>query len=149
MAIPKVNPRTVLLKGKERATWKELIAAATITPGMLVSITSAGKWTPHATAGGTALTAFAVENDINGKGIDDNYVANDWVQTAILCPGSEVNAIVAAAAAAIVVGDQLVSNGAGGVKKGNGTTDVVLGYALQAVDNSGGGSAVRIQMLTK
>lgn len=149
MAIPKVNPRTIILKGKERSVMKELVAAATITPGMQVALTSAGKWTPQATALVQSLSAWAVEYDLTGRGIDDNYSANDWVQAFIVPPGSEINALIPASAVAIVIGDPVTSNGNGMVKKANGTTDITLGYALQAVDNSAGGSAVRLQILTK
>lgn len=146
MAIPKVNPRTIILVGKETAIQKELIAGGTITPGHLVAINSAGKWVVHPTAGGDAIRAFAVEYDINGKGIDDNYVANDWCLAMIVRGGSEVNALVAAAAPAIAVGDYLESAGNGTVRKF--TTGKIIGQALQAVDNSGGGSSVRLQMIT-
>src|SRR3954471_6525306 len=102
--IPKTTPRAILLVGKEHAIMKELIAGGTITPGMLVSINSTGKYIAHATAGGPALPIFADMYDLNGKGIDDNYAANDWVQAWVVQPGSEINGLVAPSAAAIVIG---------------------------------------------
>jgi hypothetical protein len=146
MAIPKTTPRTILLVGKEHCIMKELVAAGTITPGHLVTITSAGKWAVHGTAGGNpGYKAFAVEADLNGKGIDDNYVANDWAYAWFTQPGVEINALVAAAATAIAVGDYLESAGNGTLRKLASGTPVA--QALQAVDNSGGGSSVRIQAL--
>lgn len=161
MAIPKVNPRTILLVGKETSIMKELIAAGTITPGHLVEIDSNGKWKVHATAGGPAIRAFAVEADLNGKGIDDNYAANDWCYSWIVPNGAEVNALVAASATAIVAGDKLESAGDGTLRKattasgltvpsGGGTVVLpgnVVAIALKAVDNSGGATPARIPVL--
>lgn len=160
MAIPKVTPRAILLVGKEHCIMKELIAGGTITPGMLLSINSAGKYVAHATAKGTSSRIFADMYDLNGKGIDDNYVANDWCQAWVTQPGCEVNALVAASAAAIAIGDLVESAGNGTVRKltaeaQSGTTPFAftsegkaVGVALQAVDNSGGGTSVRLQIMT-
>ncbi len=160
MAIPKVAPRAIVLVGKETGRVKELIAGGTITPGMLLAINSANKYVAHNVAAGRAGLIFADMQDYVGKGIDDNYVANDNVFAWQLNAGAEVNALVAAAAAAIVVGDFVESDGAGGVRKataasqlGSGTfaytpAGFALGIALTAVDNSGGASPVRIQILT-
>jgi hypothetical protein len=129
---------------------KEALASATITPGMLIERLSTGKVAAHATAGGYGIAAFAIENEVYaGQGeaptIDTNYAADDLVQYGVFQPGQEVYALLAANAAAIVVGDKLVSQGAGYVKKVV-TTDVVLAIALQAVDNSAGGTPVRIKI---
>lgn len=159
MAIPKVNPRTVLLLGKETAVMKEAPAAAAITPGHLVELDANSKWKVHATASGVAARAFAVEADLIGKGIDDNYAANDVVYTWIVQSGAEVNALVAAAATAITAGDKLESAGDGTLRKAtafsqSGTTPFavtpagnVVAIALKSVDNSGGGSPARIPVM--
>lgn len=161
MAIPKVNPRTILLVGKEFSIMKEGIVGGTLTPGMLVALNSAGKWVAHPTEGGDGLRAFVVEADYNGKGIDDNFAANDWAQVWLVPAGAEVNTLVAAGAGAIAVGDWLESAGDGTVQKATAASQLttgtytytpagnVIGQALQAVDNSGGASSVRIQMLVK
>ena len=99
----------------------------------------------HATAAGAAAPLFAVENDILGKTINDAYAANDYVQAEYLPPGSEVLALVAAAASAIVIGNLLESAGNGTLRiRGSGTA---VAQALEAVDNSGGGSAARIKVV--
>lgn len=162
MAIPKVNPRTILLVGKEQSIMKEGVCGGAITPGHLVSMNSAGKWVVHPTAKAQALRAFAVEADYNGKGIDDAFAANDWAQVWIVPAGAEINALVAPSASAIVVGDLVESAGDGTVRKltpasqlGSGTYDYTaegsaIGVALQAVDNSGNASSsARIQILIK
>lgn len=147
---------TILLKG--RGIRKEAIAGGTITPGDLVTLNSAGQLIRHATAKGANLRMFAVENDLVGKGIDDNYVVNDYAQAEILPAGGEVLAFVAAAASAIVIGDYLESDGAGGLRKltpasQSGTTPFAvvtegraIAQAIQAVDNSGGAARARIKV---
>lgn len=157
--VPKLITRAAILKGKEQSQMKELIAAGAITPGHLLAITSAGKYVVHGTAKGYAATIFADMNSLIGKGLDDAYAANDFVQGWFLARGSEVNALVAAGAAAIAVGDYLESAGDGTLRKktsesqlGSGTYTYTseghaVAIALVAVDNSGGGSAVRLPAL--
>jgi hypothetical protein len=159
MAIPKTAPRKIVLVGSEHRIRKELIAGGTITPGHLVAINSAGKYVVHPTAKGHAAPIFAVENDLNGKGIDDNYVANDWVQADILQVGSEVNAIVAAGAAAITAGDYLESAGNGTLRKATAfsqlgsdtyavtTAGIIVAQALETLDNSGGSDPARLKVM--
>lgn len=159
MAIPKVAPRTVLLKGKDRCEMKELPAGGAITPGHLVQMNSAGKWVVHPTAKGYAAPAFAVEADLIGKGIDDAYASNDNVYTFICAKGAEVNALLAANAAAIVIGDYLESAGDGTLRKltaqsQSGTTPFAVteggkpvAQALEAVDNSAVGATARLKVV--
>ena len=136
--------KTITVKG--RGIGKEGVAGGAITPGMLVVLNSSNAVIANNVAGRAAPLNFARENELIGKGIDVAYALGDTVMYETLFPGCEVNTLVAAAAPAIVIGDRLASNGAGGVKKGNGTTDVEIGIALQAVDNSAGGSLARILM---
>lgn len=69
-----VNPKTVLLRGDPLAG--EGTAGGAITPGMAVAV--AGNAVTAASAG-YAAPAFARENEIVGKGIDDAYAADDNV----------------------------------------------------------------------
>jgi len=152
MAIPKTVTRAAILV--KRGTRKELVAGGTITPGHLIMINSAGKYVVHGTAKGRALKCFADIADHNGKGLDDNYVANDLVMGEIVDSGAEVNALLAASATAVVIGAQLESAGDGTLRNitaDNTTGPVFGGYpiaiALEAVDNSGGGTPARIRVL--
>jgi hypothetical protein len=111
----KTLPRTILLKG--RGYRMEKVAAGTITPGHLVKLDSNGELVVQNAAGVKCLPVYAVEDDHNGKDIDDNYVDNDYVQAEILGPGCEVNGLVAASAAALVIGDAVESAGDGTVRK--------------------------------
>jgi len=143
---------TIILKG--RGVRKEGSAAAAITPGDLIERTStAGEIQRHSTAGGNAAPSFAVENELVGNGIDVDYAANDNVLFEHCERGGEVQASVAAGAAAIVAGDYLESAGDGTLQKVATSASTsqadragVIARALEAVDNSGGGSKVRINV---
>jgi hypothetical protein len=120
----------------------------------------------HATAGGDAMAMFAVESLIPSLAnsqtlpIDLAYASADSVRYVIGETGTEVYAWVPASAAAIVEGDQLVSNGDGTLKKytaqatdqaGSGTYTIqvagVVARAAEAVNNSANSvTAVRIRV---
>lgn len=59
---------------------EEFEAASAITPGDLLELTSAGKVQRHSTSGGNAARMFALESELEGKGITENYAAGDRVQ---------------------------------------------------------------------
>lgn len=135
-------PQTVLLKGDPIR--KEAVAAGAITPGHLIARDANGKVGVHAAAAGNTGRLFAVENDIIGKGINDAYAVDDQVQFGAFRPGDEVYALVPAAAAAIVIGNQLESTGDGTLKILAAGTP--LATALEAVDNSAGATPARIKV---
>lgn len=144
-------PNTIILLGQ--GCRKEGIASSAITPGHLVAFGGANDLQVHSTAAGNARKAFAVENDLIGNGIDDAYAAGDQVQYNVFRPGDEVYALVADGAPAISKNDALESAGDGTLRKitpGSSATsariDGIIGYALEAVDNSGGSSAARIRI---
>ena len=80
--------RTISLKGD--CVLKEREADAAITPGDLVEIMTTGNLRRHATLGGAAQRAFALENDLIGKGIDDDYAAGETCRYGVYQPGAEV-----------------------------------------------------------
>jgi len=160
MAIPKTAPRTIILTNKQNCVMEELVAAGGITPGHLIDMDSNGKYAVHGTAKGYAAPIFAAEADLVGKGIDDAYVANDIVYGWYCPPGTKVNALVAANAAAIVKGDLLESAGDGTLRvltaqSQSGTTPFAVteggkpvAMAIVALDNSAVGSPARLQVIT-
>jgi len=91
-------------------------ASAAITPGMLIELLSTGKVRKHATALGDAMPMFALEDSLQGKGIDSDYAAGDQVQCWIPTRGDEVYALLADEET-IVIGDFLASDGFGKLKK--------------------------------
>jgi hypothetical protein len=139
----KTSPRTIRLKGIGHRV--ERPTNTTITPGMLVMLDSSDRLVPCTRAKQTACM-FAVENELFGKGIDDNYVTGDYVQAEHFAGGDWVLALLPANATAVVEGDLLVSNGDGTLVRAGSDYDAVLAVATQAVDNSAGGSAARIMV---
>lgn len=95
---------------------EEYQAASTVTPGALVELTSAGKVQNHSSAGQNALPMFALEDELQGNGINDNYSADDQVQVWVAVRGEQVNAILADGED-VSVGDFLESDGAGNLQK--------------------------------
>lgn len=135
----KPKSETIILKGKPSR--KEDVATAAISPGHLVEFNGAGV-RKHATAGGISRKAFALEDDMSGKTISDEYAPGSNVLYAVFSSGDEHLARLAASAAAIVKGDRLESAGNGTLRKHN--TGVALCVATESVDNSAGGTEVFI-----
>lgn len=144
---------TILLKGN--GVKVEFDAGTAITPGYLIQLSSDGDVDPHATAAANAVPMWAQENELVGNGIDDDYAVGESVKCIITQPGSEIYAKVAASAPAIVIGQYLESAGDGTVRLAvtDAATDdtqraSIVGMALEAVDNSGGGTEARIRIMT-
>ena len=145
-------PNTIVLKG--RGIRKEGVAGGTITPGMFLErTTTVDQVIVHNSAEENIQKLIAVEDELQGKGIDDDYLTGVNVLFEALVPGQEVNALVQDGTAAIVAGEFLQSDGAGmviGVITAAATTELervsTIGVALEAVDNSGGGAPVRIKV---
>jgi hypothetical protein len=152
-------PNTVLLSGSPNYM-QEKQAAAAILPGHLLQLSTATNTVAvHAVANGNAMPAWARESLTPDRGsaatnpIDVPYATGETVRWFMTKPGDMVYAIVAAAAPAIVIGDDLVSAGDGTVKKnvpGSITTNVacIIGKAVEAVNNSAGTAAVRIRVIS-
>lgn len=141
---------TILLKGNLGDRHEEYRATpATIKPGHLLELDSSGKVILHAnTAGKSVPRIVAKEDALQGLTVDGTYAANDLVPCHIAHGGDKLQLRVPAAAPAIVIGDSLISNGAGCVIKGVGSATVtVVGHAAEAVDNSAGGTSVLLAVL--
>lgn len=132
---------------------REALAASAITPGMLLERSSATQFDVHGNAGKNAQKLFALENVANAEGLEDAYAVGETVRALFAQRGDEIYGILAAAAAAVTLGAALESDGDGTLRiattdaaTDDTQRDAVVGYALEAVDNSTGGSAVRIRL---
>lgn len=114
----------------------EYTAAAAITPGMLVELTSDGEVQAHSSAAGAAEKMFATEDQFQGKTIADAYAADDLVQCWFPQRGDVVYALLANGEDASI-GDKLVSDGNGALAVVGSGEDNVIAVALEAVDMSG------------
>jgi hypothetical protein len=93
---------------------EEAVAAGTITPGMLCEITTSGTVQAHSTAGGRAERLVALEDALQGNGVDTNYSALDVVQFAVAAPGEVFNLLMASGETGSP-GQEVVSGGDGTV----------------------------------
>lgn len=126
----KTNPTRIQLRGT--GTHEERRAASAIRPGDLVRLTSTDKVQKHGTADGAAVPMFALEDALQGNGIDDNYAADDLVSLGIQVPGDIVYGWLSGGENASI-GSLLTSNGDGALKVG---TSNVVAVALEAVNAS-------------
>jgi hypothetical protein len=116
---------------------EEYTAGGTILPGMLLAYSADDTVIAHNddAPAATCLPIFALEDALQGRGIDDAYVSGDPVQCWIAGRGDQVYAILEDGAH-VEIGEFLESNGAGYLQKftsGNGA----VAQALEHLDLSG------------
>lgn len=119
---------------------EEMVAHAAITPGMLIEQLSTGKVRAQSAAGSVSIPMVALEDELQGKGIDDAYAADDPVQVWVVQRGEIVNAILTTGQT-IVIGDELTATGDGTLKEAT-YEDEVVAIAVEAVTTTG--TAARI-----
>ena len=129
-------------------------AESAITPGHLLELTSSDTVQPHSVAGGNQLAMFALEDEMQGNEIDDDYSTDDPVQVWVAVRGSIVNCLLANGENASI-GDYLESAGDGTLQVyGPDSTGIyfpnqIVGQAVDAVnmsDSSGVDPDGRIQV---
>ena len=132
---------TILLKG-ENANFEEIVANAAISPGMLVEEMNTGLLRAHATRNGNAAAMFAMENELAGEGITDDYAAGEEVKVWHPKKGDQVYALLADGEN-VVIGDFLGSNGDGYLKEIKGGDSAaedlpasIVAKAKEAIDRS-------------
>lgn len=136
------TPKTITLSG-DGIQHEAIVTDAVITPGMLVTRTATGI-RPHNVAGGAVTPTFAIENANIGGDISDNYAIGATATFVTFQPGSVVYALAHAGGAAIAI-NALLKSGGDGTLELAGDDEVAVARAREAVDNSGGGTAVRIR----
>ena len=142
---------TIILKGT--GTRKERVGLGAITPGELVEINSSDQYIRHARVAGHARKMFAVEDDLQGNDINDDYVTLNQVQANVMVSGDEVMAWLAILEN-VAIGDPLVSAGNGQLQAYVATiiaasppvitthdSNLIVAYALEAIDLSVSGTA--------
>lgn len=131
----KLNPEVISLKGEP--IFKEGQSSSAISPGYLIEFGGSKDLQPQSTAKENCRRAFALENDLLGKGIEDDYGTDERVRYGSFHAGQEVYAKIPASAAAIVKGDALEATGDGTLRKLT-TGGAVIAYSLESKDNSSG-----------
>ena len=136
---------TIKLKNYSDVFEEYTSTAVAITPGHLIQVTSAGLVEKHSTANGFVLPMFAIEDELQGNGIDDAYAISSKIQCWVPGRGDIVNAILADEEN-VAIGNFLCSNAAGELKKLDATTSAgdvpnPIGIALAALNLSSSSAA--------
>jgi hypothetical protein len=114
---------------------EELTATAVaITPGALLERTSAGLVQACTATTGAVLPMFALEDELQGKGIDDNYAVSAQIQCWIPGRGDMVYALLEDGED-VEIGEFMESAGNGKLQVL--TTGQPIAVAVEAVDDSG------------
>lgn len=139
---------TVILKVREDYDLVEgTLTAAVCRPGHLMERIAAGTYRVHATAGGNAQKLFAIEDYLQGKGLDDSYVASARVLMIRASTGDRLALLItddsSAAGGDINIGDPLESAGNGTLRKHSADSagavefpEAIVAYADEAIDMS-------------
>jgi len=121
----------------------ERAAGGTITPGMLLSLGSANTVVAHATASGNATPKmFALEDELQGNEIGDDYSSGNLVFVWVCQPGEVAYAILKDGES-VSIGDPVESAGDGTLQAmaldstGVYYTEQIVGIAFEALDLTG------------
>lgn len=132
---------------------EEALASAEVKPGMLLELDSDGKVKPHATQGGYAERAVAVEDALQGDTVSDTYASGALVSFNLEAPGAECQMLLEAGQNA-AIGERLISSGNGKLICENAETSVniqqLIAVALEALDLSQTGDVdtlIRVRIL--
>ena len=119
---------------------EELITAGVLTPGMLLKVGTAGYIGKHTTSEGAVTPPmFALEDELQGRGIDDDYAMLSRIQVWIPGRGDRVNAFLKNGEN-VGVGDKLASGGDGTLIRHADVSvksNQIVAIAMEAVDMSG------------
>ena len=138
------NYRKILLRdsGNGSAQFDERPAETIITPGMLVQYNANDKVVVQDTADATDVELlFALEDNLQGRTIDDDYAVDDLCKYCAVKSGDQVYAI---ASEAIAVGDRVGANGDGKVKAW--VSGKQLGFVV-AIASTADGDRVILQII--
>lgn len=148
--------RTIAIKsGPFGPLREEENAAAAVTPGDLLEVTSSGKVQPHDTGGGVAVPKMVALETQHGDAegteqIDIDYASSDLVYYAVGQPG-DIYYMWLAGSEDASKGDVLESDGTGALAVVTpGTEDTAgsqVAVAAEDKDNSTNGSPVRIKAM--
>jgi hypothetical protein len=141
-----MNPHRIHLLGDGRH--EEAVAGAIIKPGHLIKLDTDGEVILHATGGGYAEKAFALEDALQGRTINDAYAVGELVGF-VMCNSGDVVYAWLSVGENVAVGSYLVSNGDGSLQVLAGT-EVAIAVALEAKNLSDSESAderIRVRIL--
>ena len=115
---------------------------ANIYPGMLCKVATDDDVELHDTEGGQTECLIALEDSLQGKGVDTAYTTDYPVRLEIFRPGEEFHGLLEAGQN-VDIGEPLMSAGNGKFAShtdSGGITDHIVAYAMEAEDLSGSGA---------
>ncbi len=124
---------TIKIKKYVDVVEERVCGSTAITPGMLVELEAAGTVKPHASADAAVEKAFALEDELQGKTIADNYTDGNPVQIFFARPGDVVYGIMDSGVTP-AVGSFVQSNGDGKLKALDSGTNI--GVVLEGKDTT-------------
>lgn len=133
---------------------EEYPAGGAITPGHLIKLGSNNKVVVHDGAGENALPIFALEDELQGRGISDAFATDEPVQCWVAGRGDIVNAILTTSQT-VVIGDWLESAGNGTLQKHVPDTDSdgtdifgkqIVGQAVVAVTTTAAVARIAVRI---
>lgn len=116
---------------------------AGIYPGMLCYVFTDGTVKLHASEGGRAECLVALEDSLQGRGVDTVYTLAYPVRLEVFRPGEEFMGLLASGQN-ISIGEGLISSGDGTFKSATDSgldIDSIIAYAMEAEDLSASGSS--------
>jgi hypothetical protein len=116
---------------------RTIASGQTLKPGHFVIINSSGQFTVQATSGGQDAVQLILEDKWQGDataggGVDKAYTAGNTAEAEYPLPGS-LRYVRVATSQTIVVGDQLIFNGAGALIKTTGTPSRIVATSEEAI----------------
>ena len=134
-------PNTVLLRGDPIASEGTVITAV-ITPGM--AVTPAGDSVAQSAENAIA-PGFARENELIGKGIDDDYAVGERILYYTPRKGDWFYAILGTSQE--IAAGALLSTGANGVLVAQTSTNPTVARALEAVTTTGEVARIKVEVV--
>ena len=138
-----LSKQMIQIKTHGQIAYEERNAGETgIYPGMLCIVHTDGTAKKNATEGGQCECLIALEDSLQGKGVDTAYTLAYPVRMEVFRPGEEFHGLLEAG--------QVVSKGEALMSAGNGkfsshvdsgaSIDAIVAYAMEDEDLSAGGS---------
>lgn len=137
--------RPAVIKIKSHGREDEIEAGGAISPGHLLQVDSTGDVVVHARDASAVERLIALEDALQGDIVTTAYADGDKVRVLHALPGDVVQARLAASATAVVIGDELTAETDGTVAIVV-TTDETVAIAVEAVNNSAGGTEAFVRI---
>lgn len=143
----KTDPETITLHARDSQVYDGL-ASGTVRPGAIVEVSGTSDNHLNLTEGKGQVLRIAKEYSHTGQDINDTYADGEHMEFRKPLQGESYYMLLSAGES-VTPGDTLA--GASGEVRaydsaGGDTADMIVGEALETVDNSGGSSAVFLQV---